>query len=619
MQDTAKRTFRGGMLARLSLEHKIPLVIGSLLLVVILLLSVAAVLEVRGAAQRVAAERLMSVTQQFAASFQQSGALFRAQVAATASNPALAAFSTSSDTAAHAAVRVALAYHGPQPEQVVAIELRDSSGRRLLSTAAEADAGLTMSASAMRDSLRPDSAAVGPFRRLADAAAYPAVAPVKGAHGLYVVAWRRLTAARGTREQIAKLVGSNATLLLGNADGSYFTDLEKQVTASAPLVATLTAPQVVDEGNSSAPGNRGALLVSAALVPRTPWIVTMGFPMRTILAPVNAFVRRMVLIGVVALALALILAWAMSRRLTPPLSRLASAADAIAGGDFSRHAEVRGSDELGRLGYAFDMMTVEVDRSRGNLEHLVEDRTRELNDALFQLHETQESLVRREKLAMLGQLAGGVGHELRNPLGVMTNAIYYLKMVLAASPPNVGEYLDILQQQITLSEKIVSDLLDFARQKPPRRAPASLAEITAAQIGRLGAMSGVAIETQVPPDLPNVLVDSGQVGQIILNLLTNAMQAMEHSGRIDIRAHADPDVVYCDIQDSGPGVTPEIAAKIFEPLFTTKARGIGLGLAVSRTLARANEGDLTLDSTMDQGATFRLTLPVAAAHLRTGI
>src|SRR5258708_7048424 len=139
VQDTAKRTFRGGMLARLSLEHKIPLVIGSLLLVVILLLSVAAVLEVRGAAQRVAAERLMSVTQQFAASFQQSGALFRAQVAATASNPALAAFSTSSDTAAHAAVRVALAYHGPQPEQVVAIELRDSSGRRLLSTAAEAD------------------------------------------------------------------------------------------------------------------------------------------------------------------------------------------------------------------------------------------------------------------------------------------------------------------------------------------------------------------------------------------------------------------------------------------------------------------------------------------------
>src|SRR5258706_13694720 len=122
-------------------------------------------------------------------------------------------------------------------------------------------------------------------------------------------------------------------------------------------------------------------------------------------------------------------------------------------------------------------MAAEVDRSRGNLEHLVEERTRELNDTLFQLHETQESLVRREKLALLGQLASGVGHELRNPLGVMTNAVYYLKMVLESQPKNVHDYLDMLQQQITLSEKIVSDLLDFARSKPPKRSPTSLGDV----------------------------------------------------------------------------------------------------------------------------------------------
>src|SRR5258708_10680719 len=119
---------------------------------------------------------------------------------------------------------------------------------------------------------------------------------------------------------------------------------------------------------------------------------------------------------------------------------------------------------------------------------------------------------------------------------------------------------------------------------------------------------------QLATEWANVLVDSVQVGQIILNLLTNAMQAMDYSGRIKVQAHTGEQVVHCDVTDSGPGVAPENVAKIFEPLFTTKARGIGLGLAVSRTLARANEGDPTLATKFTPASTFRLTLPVAAAN-----
>lgn len=607
MQDTAKEASRGGFLARLSLEQKIPLVIGALLLVVILSLAAAAVLEVRGAAKRVASERVVSVTQQFATSLQQSSTQLRAQVTTTASNPALATFATSTDATTRAAALQALTYHGPQPEQIISTELRDTSGNLVLSTASATDTGTKVPVGAMRDSLRGDSATVGAFRHLTGGAGYPAFAPVKGAPGLYVVQWRKVQVSPKAREQVATLIGTSATLLIGNANGSYATDLEKEVKLPKRTAALVATPQVV-------PGDSGALLASTALVPRTPWMVSVGFPMHAILAPVDAFIGRMALIGILALILALAVAWTMSRRLTAPLSQLASAADAITAGDFSQRAQIGRGDELGRLGDAFDLMAAEVDRSRGNLEHLVEDRTRELNDALFQLRETQESLVRREKLAMLGQLASGVGHELRNPLGVMTNSVYYLKMVLAGSPSNVLEYLDILQQQITLSEKIVSDLLDFARLKSPQRSPASLKDVMSAQIGRLGSTNGVAIETQIPPDLPSVLVDSVQIGQIILNLLTNAMQAMDYSGRIKVQAHAGEQVVYCDVSDSGPGVPPENVAKIFEPLFTTKARGIGLGLAVSRTLARANQGDLTLATTFTQGATFRLTLPAAATN-----
>jgi len=332
-----------------------------------------------------------------------------------------------------------------------------------------------------------------------------------------------------------------------------------------------------------------------------------------VMAPVDSFIKRIALIALAALALALLAAWLMSRRITKPLRQLTVAADEIAAGRLDRPVRINRSDELGRLGSAFATMAGEVRVAREDLERKVAERTNALNQTLHQLYETQESLVRKEKLAMLGQLASGVGHELRNPLGVMTNAVYYLKMVLSGSPKNVSEYLDILQQQITLSEKIVSDLLDFARSKPPQRMATSASDVTRAQLERLGSTNGVRIEQHFPHDLPPVLVDPTQMGQIVLNLLSNAMQALEGTGSIAINAHAGDGAVHVDVADTGPGVPPENIEKIFEPLFTTKARGIGLGLAVSRTLARANGGDLTVRSMKGQGATFRLTLPAAKA------
>jgi signal transduction histidine kinase len=139
----------------------------------------------------------------------------------------------------------------------------------------------------------------------------------------------------------------------------------------------------------------------------------------------------------------------------------------------------------------------------------------------------------------------------------------------------------------------------------------SLTEITSAQLERLGDTNGVHIDTRLPPTVPPVFVDKVQVGQIVLNLLTNAVQAIDGSGVITVTAGTDDGHAYVEVNDSGGGVDPANIDRIFEPLFTTKARGIGLGLAVSRTLARANEGELSVSSPPGEGATFRLTLPVA--------
>ncbi|MGH7636142.1 MAG: sensor histidine kinase, partial [Gemmatimonadaceae bacterium] len=416
---------------------------------------------------------------------------------------------------------------------------------------------------------------------------------------------------RRQRELITRLIGSQASLFLGNADGSIGTDFESTTThAALPNPADTAGVTRIYHRDP----DRAAFLAATAPLAGSPWAVMVDVPMNTINAPIAEFFRRTLVIAAIVLFLGLAAAWFTSRRITRPLVQLTEAASAISAGDFSRQVRIDRSDELGQLGNAFGAMAAEVRLTRENLEHRIDERTRDLNATLEQLHDAQESLVRRERLAMLGQLSSGVGHELRNPLGVMTNAVYFLKVVLTTAPAKVHEYLEILQQQITLSEKIVGDLLDFARQKPPRRKATPLREATETQLHKLGRADGISVDIQVPEDLPPVLVDPIQLGQVILNLLTNASQAMDGSGRIHVCATQNGTRVFYDVADTGPGIPAGNLEKIFEPLFTTKARGIGLGLSVSRMLARANGGDLTATSTPGEGARFTLTLEKAEGN-----
>lgn len=594
---------RQGFVARLSLEHKLPLFIGAMLVIVAASLVAASYAAFRRASEGAAEERLTSVASQLAGLFQQSAAQLRTTTRAAAADPTLGAFARTPTPANRDRALAALRrVEATAPaEQVVALELRDAAGKVVASTAPGAPAPAIAPTDLFALDGRGDSTAVGDFRRAGDRLVYPIVARVPGGD-LYLVRWRRLVGTRRTREQINQLIGSRASVFLGGAGGAW-TDLER-IVAPPP---TLPADSVsrYDRGD----GER--TVATSHAVAGTPWTVVVAFPERVITEPVSAFLRRLGFVALAAMVLALAITWWVSRRITTPLVQLTDAATALAAGDYARRVRIRRWDELGRLGDAFSTMAAEVQHARQDLEAKVEARTHDLNRALRELHEAQETLVRKERLAMLGQLSSGVGHELRNPLGVMTNAIYYLKAVLADPPPNVREYLDILQQQVTLSGKIVGDLLDFARSKPPQRASVRLREATEAEVGRFGQADGIQLAVDVPDVLPPVLVDRTQLGQVLINLLTNAAQAVEGNGRIELRARAVDGVVRLDVSDDGPGIAPANLDKVFEPLFTTKARGIGLGLAVSRQLARANGGDLTVDSVEGQGATFHLTLPLA--------
>ena len=239
-------------------------------------------------------------------------------------------------------------------------------------------------------------------------------------------------------------------------------------------------------------------------------------------------------------------------------------------------------------------------------------RRRALEDTLASLQAAQDELLRREKLAILGRLAAGVAHELRHPLGVIANGVYYLGLVQADATPDVREHLELMSTQIALAETIIGDLMAYTTTAPAQAAPTPVRRIVDEQLARLGQADHIATRVQIAADLPDADVDELQIGQVLFNLILNATQALEgRHGHVTIRADRDPHGIRLDVVDDGPGIPAERHAAIFEPLYSTRPRGMGLGLAVSRNLVEANGGRLSVASRPGEGATFSLHLPVA--------
>jgi signal transduction histidine kinase len=573
-----------------------------------LVLSAAAYIAVRRNHLENADARLVALTDQLATNYTNSIGLLKARVRAVADQPAISRFLADSSPANRERALAAMIPPAPQDSLVMATELRDARGNILL--AGGRHPGL-VTRLVQREWIpafdeRTDSVALGGFRQLADTLlVVPAVAPVTGRPGVHLVQWRRAVTAPLIQQQIARILGSEARMFFGNLDGSLWTDFSTTVPPPP-----LDPAQVRGLLTYTRPG-MDEIRASAVPLPGTPWVFTVGFPTRAILAPARAFLRSMAGIAGFCLSVGLITAWMMSRRITAPLRQLTETADAIAGGDHSRRAGLERSDELGRLSRSFDAMALQVDEARQRLEEKVTARTGELDIARLRLQETQEALVRREKLAVLGQLASGVGHELRNPLGVMSNAVYYLDAVQQDAPEDVRKYLGMLREQISLSAKIISDLLDFSRVSPAERLPVPLEHIAETQLRRLGPPERITVIREFPPSLPLVHVDPVHAGQVVLNLLTNAVQAMADGGTLHLRGGVSNGKVLLEVLDTGPGVPPEHLDKIFEPLFTTKTTGIGLGLAVSKALAQANGGDLSCSNRPGRGAIFAFAMPAA--------
>ena len=220
-----------------------------------------------------------------------------------------------------------------------------------------------------------------------------------------------------------------------------------------------------------------------------------------------------------------------------------------------------------------------------------------------------------ERLATLGQLAASIGHELRNPLAVIETSLHLLRR-RSDGDPKTARHLGRISEQVAISTQIIEDLLQLARDREPLREAVDFAAIVRDAAEGLPGGHGALVELDLPSDLPPTYVDRGQMRQVLLNLVQNAVQAVEgvDHGKVVVRLMRSGDALTLRVDDNGPGIPAELLDRVFEPLFTTRARGIGLGLALCKQIVDRHGGLLVGGNLEGKGARFEVCLPRAFAR-----
>ena len=249
------------------------------------------------------------------------------------------------------------------------------------------------------------------------------------------------------------------------------------------------------------------------------------------------------------------------------------------------------------------LMEKKLEEYSHNLEELVEQRTR-------QLKEVQKQLLKAERLAAIGELAAMIGHDLRNPLSGIAGATYYLKTKLDSKMDNkTSEMLVLIENAIEYSNKIIGDLLDYSREIRLEPAETTPKSITKVALTLVKVPKNIRI-SDLTKNKPKIKVDVDKTKRVFVNIIRNAIDAMPEGGKLTIKSTKTNSNLQISFIDTGIGMPKNIFEKIWTPLFTTKAKGIGLGLSICKRIIEAHGGKISVESKVSKGTTFTVTIPI---------
>jgi len=259
--------------------------------------------------------------------------------------------------------------------------------------------------------------------------------------------------------------------------------------------------------------------------------------------------------------------------------------------------------ENARLIEQLNNAKTQIQEYASKLEDKVAERTRELIDA-------ENKLLKAERLAAIGELAGMVGHDLRNPLTGIAGATYYLKTKYGAKMDEKSkEMLKIIEKDIEYSNKIISDLLDYSRELRLEFSRATMDSIVKEAIAQVKIPKNVKI-SNLTQDAPEINVDKEKMKRVFVNIIKNAIDAMPRGGTLKITSKALDSTMKIVFKDTGEGIKKDVLEKLWSPFFTTKAKGMGLGLPICKRIIEAHGGKISVESQLGKGTTFTVTFPI---------
>jgi two-component system NtrC family sensor kinase len=350
-------------------------------------------------------------------------------------------------------------------------------------------------------------------------------------------------------------------------------------------------------------------------------VIDIGISLAEIDAHFAAIRRNTMLAATAAvLVLAAFVAFVAKRGVVRPVADLVSATRAVAAGDYTTEIRVATSGELGALEQAFNEMIAALSNARAErqgllatLENQVEERTAALKDA-------QAQLVQSEKLSSIGRLAASIAHEINNPLaGILTYSKLLIRILDAervddATRATSVKHLKLVQRETERCTAIVRNLLDFARQRPLSLKDTDVVAVVEEAISLVGhqaALKGLAIVKTLAP-VPHIQADAGQLRQAVVNIMLNGFEAMQSGGSLRLRCgpSADGRQIELRCEDTGVGIPADRLAKIFDPFFSTKEMGTGLGLSVVYGIVERHGGSIDIRSEVGTGTVVVIRLPV---------
>jgi len=593
----------------MSLERKLPLLMTGVLLAILLAGVLLSYREVRRAGDVVITRRVEEVTDLLASMTSTSRPRLAERLRAVAVTPVVQRALKARPPASRdlTAVKDILSSLATPADSGLISELWASDGRviaRVGDANSQRDRPLTGAVTT-----GPDSIAIGAFYRSGGRVYYWTTMPITS-EGLRVgtlAERRRLNSQDETEKQIVGLSGQDVNIMLRNADGSLWTTLGG-TPVEAPLHQQVEGGLRTYEHPDVTP--KGRVLMYEAPVSGTPWVVALELPTSKLGVGSRDILYRFAMVSVALLLVGALALWIVSRRITSPLAKLTAASDRIAQGDYSQRVTPQGDYEIARLGSSFNRMSAEIDAAQ-----------HELKTAADTAAEAQKAA--EEANAAKGNFLAAMSHELRTPLNAIAGYVELLQMGLRG-PVNEAQTTDLerikrsqryllgLIEEVLVFTQLDAHQLTFRIEDVPVDAVMRDAEtMVEPQIKARG------IRYTYDPCDPSLTVhaDREKTQQIVLNLLANSAKYTEPGGEVAVSCVSRSSSVHFKVTDTGVGIPPEMLDDIFEPFVQAGRRlnqprdGVGLGLTISRDLARAMGGDLMVESAVGVGSTFTLVLP----------